>query len=214
MGEDSIAVQVANEAHWPLEVLIVVVSDKKKDVSSTSGMQTSVETSTLIQTRARRVVPERLRQFEEAIATRDFSKFAMLTMQDSNQFHAICLDTYPPIFYMNDVSKQIIQLITRYNSYYGQPRAAYTFDAGPNACIYLPKENVDELKRVLQYYFPTPGQPSIEPPEAFKSLLGQVHTNVIDRIIHTRAGPGPQRLSDADSLLDIATGLPITPPHK
>ena len=41
--------QVAPAEHWPLEVLIVVVSDKKKDVSSTSGMQTSVETSTLIQ---------------------------------------------------------------------------------------------------------------------------------------------------------------------
>lgn len=36
--------------------------------------------------------------------------------QDSNQFHAICLDTYPPIFYLNDVSKQIIQVLTRYNA--------------------------------------------------------------------------------------------------
>ena len=27
-----------------------------------------------------------------------------LTMADSNQFHATCLDTYPPIFYMNDTS--------------------------------------------------------------------------------------------------------------
>ena len=99
-------------------MLIVVVSDKKKDVSSTSGMQTSVETSALIQTRAKTVVPERMKQFEAAIAAHDFEKFGVLTMQDSNQFHAVCLDTYPPIFYMNDVSKQIVQLITRYNAHY------------------------------------------------------------------------------------------------
>ena len=35
--------------HWPdLQVLILVVSDQKKAVSSTSGMRTSVETSSLI----------------------------------------------------------------------------------------------------------------------------------------------------------------------
>jgi hypothetical protein len=37
-------------------------------------------------------------------------------LQDSNQFHAVCLDTYPPIFYMNDVSRLIVNLLTRLNS--------------------------------------------------------------------------------------------------
>lgn len=57
-------------------------------------------------------------------------------MQDSNQFHAICLDTYPPIFYMNDISKIIINLVHVINKHYGYIMAAYTFDAGPNAVIY------------------------------------------------------------------------------
>jgi diphosphomevalonate decarboxylase len=33
-------------------------------------------------------------------------------LQDSNSFHSTCLDTYPPIFYLNDTSKTIINLIT------------------------------------------------------------------------------------------------------
>lgn len=41
---------------------------------------------------------------EEAIRNRDFTSFAQLTCADSNQFHAVCLDTSPPIFYMNDTS--------------------------------------------------------------------------------------------------------------
>ena len=52
---------------------------------------------------------------ETAILKKDFQTFAKLTMQDSNQFHAICLDTYPPITYMNDTSRRIISLITKYN---------------------------------------------------------------------------------------------------
>ncbi len=32
----------------------------------------------------------------------------IIIIQDSNQFHAICLDTYPPIFYLNQFSKQVI----------------------------------------------------------------------------------------------------------
>ena len=36
-------------------------------------------------------------------AGRDFETFGQLTMADSNQFHATCLDTYPPIFYLNDI---------------------------------------------------------------------------------------------------------------
>jgi diphosphomevalonate decarboxylase len=35
---------------------------------------------------------------EEAIKNRDFESFAKLTCADSNQFHAVCLDTSPPIF--------------------------------------------------------------------------------------------------------------------
>jgi len=41
---------------------------------------------------------------EEAIRNRDFASFSQLTCIDSNQFHAVCLDTSPPIFYMNDTS--------------------------------------------------------------------------------------------------------------
>ena len=41
-------------------------------------------------------------------------------MADSNQFHipyAVALDTEPPIFYMNDVSRVVIALIVEYNAY-------------------------------------------------------------------------------------------------
>jgi len=119
-----------------MRAVVLVVSDKEKDTASTYGMETSKNTSPLLKFRAETVVPSRLQQIEEAILNKDFETFGRITMQDSNEFHAICLDTYPPIFYMNDVSKAIIRLLSVVNENAGRVVAAYTFDAGPNAVIY------------------------------------------------------------------------------
>ena len=68
-------------------------------------------------------------------------------MADSNQFHATCLDTAPPIFYMNDVSRQVIGVVERMNAANGTPVAGYTFDAGPNAVIITRKQDVGAVLR-------------------------------------------------------------------
>ena len=118
---------------------------------------------------------------EDAILKKDFQTFAKLTMQDSNQFHAICLDTYPPITYMNDTSRRIISLITKYNSLQDEIKVcctltdgdctngefcilfgcgntflqvAYTYDAGPNAVLFIESKNVPDLLSLIKYYFP------------------------------------------------------------
>ena len=57
-------------------------------------------------------------------------------MRESNSFHATCLDTEPPIFYLNDVSRAAIRAVEEINEKAGKVIAAYTFDAGPNAVIY------------------------------------------------------------------------------
>ena len=119
-----------------MRALILVVSAEKKDVSSTAGMQTTVQTSQLFKTRAEVVVPDAMVTMEKAIARRDFEAFANVTMRDSNSFHATCLDTGPPIFYMNDVSRAAIRAVENLNERVERTAAAYTFDAGPNAVIY------------------------------------------------------------------------------
>ncbi|KAI9033360.1 diphosphomevalonate decarboxylase [Hyaloraphidium curvatum] len=220
-GSDSEAVQVAPESHWPeMEALIMVVSDAKKGVGSTEGMQETVETSDLIKRRIDHSVPERMELMKKAILARDFDAFAELTMKDSNQFHATCLDTFPPIFYLNDVSRSIIQLVTRYNAHYKAKgegyRVAYTFDAGPNAVIYMPKENVAEFVALASLLFPKPESASDEAfygtgglvevakgaagSAAIKELAEALKFPVqapgsIQRMIHTRVGPGPQVLA-------------------
>lgn len=225
-GSDSRAVQLCTESHWPeMRVLVCVVSDKKKDVSSTSGMHTTMQTSTLMEHRMRNVVPARLANIEKAILNKDFGTFAALTMQDSNSFHAVCLDTYPPISYMNDVSRRIVQILSRLNDTAPNkvPRAAYTFDAGPNAVIYLLDKDVPVVLGLLDYYFPSSkpadkfirGNDRVVPAAVSADLqvgakgMPARESDAISYILCTRLGPGPMVLKDAaDSLIDAATGLP------
>lgn len=39
-------------------------------------------------------------------------------LQDSNQFHAVCMDTHPPISYMTDISHKIVRMVHAVNSHF------------------------------------------------------------------------------------------------
>lgn len=86
--------------------------------------QELIRLTVCVQHRAESVVPGRMVKMVEAIRRKDFATFAELTMKDSNQFHATCLDTYPPIFYLSSVSQHIINLVHRYNRHYGETRVS------------------------------------------------------------------------------------------
>nr|WBR49965.1 methylovalerate decarboxylase [Codonopsis pilosula] len=236
-GSDSIAVQLADENHWDeLVIIIAVVSARQKETSSTSGMRDTVETSLLIQHRAKEVVPKRIIQMEDAIKNRDFPSFARLACADSNQFHAVCLDTYPPIFYMNDTSHRIISCVEKWNRAEGAPQVAYTFDAGPNAVLIARnRKTAALLLQRLLFHFPPQSDTNLDsyvigdktilqdagvqdmkdvealspPPEIKDNTPTQKTKGDVSYFICTRPGRGPVVLSDeSQALLDPVTGLP------
>ncbi|CAO1623238.1 unnamed protein product [Sympodiomycopsis kandeliae] len=230
-GSDSLAVEVAPREHWPdLQALICVVSDAKKGTPSTAGMQRTVATSPFLQHRIKEVVPQRMIDISRAIQAREFDTFAAITMADSNNFHATCLDTTPPIFYMNDVSRSIVQLIEELNrasEEAGKGKlAAYTYDAGPNAVLYAPKENIALVLQLIRHYYPNAdfddtfdllgkgvnashrgAQSPVELPSglpaSFNSNVIPVHeAGSVRRLIHTQVGRGPTKMDNSEALLN------------
>ncbi|XP_062032391.1 diphosphomevalonate decarboxylase [Lepus europaeus] len=219
-GTDSVARPVAPESHWPeLRVLILVVSAEKKLTGSTVGMQTSVETSALLKFRAEAVVPARMREMTRCIQERDFQGFGQLTMRDSNQFHATCLDTFPPIFYLNDTSRRIIHLVHCFNAHHGQTKVAYTFDAGPNAVVFTLEDTVAEFVAAVRHSFPPESNgdkfvqglqvaPALLPDDLKAALALEPTPGGVKYIISTQVGPGPQVLRDPQAHLLGPDGLP------
>ena len=96
--------------------------------------------------RAKAIVPGRMTEMEAAYRARDFAAVAKLSMQDSNQFHSTCLDTYPPIFYLNTVSRDVINMVHAFNEAAGEVRLGYTFDAGPNAVLLTTEDAVPQVR--------------------------------------------------------------------
>lgn len=206
-GSDSLAVQVAPESHWPeMRAAILVVSAAKKGVSSTAGMQATVHTSSLFPHRAKVVVPERMAAMKKAVLDRDFETFADLTMKDSNSFHAVCLDTQPPIFYLNDVSRAAIRVVDEINRVAGRRVAAYTFDAGPNCVIYYLQENESAVLGVLKAAvghvqgWDSEGKAKdvvVNTPEGFDVRLLEPLQTGITRVILTQVGGSPVKSNES-----------------
>ncbi|XP_011257108.1 diphosphomevalonate decarboxylase isoform X1 [Camponotus floridanus] len=222
-GADSIAKQIVPASHWPeMRILILVVTDEQKKIPSAIGMKRSMETSQFLQYRISHTVPERTNKMQQAIIEKDFKTFAELTMKDSNQMHAVCLDTYPPCVYMNNISNSIMNLIHSYNDAVNDVKVAYTFDAGTNATLYLLEKDVPTVMGVLNYFFPPVANVAIEykrglPVEEIKPAKDLLEKLKFEKqppgqlkyIIYTKVGDGPKYLDNPqDHLLD-GQGNPI-----
>ena len=188
-----------------MRALILVVSADKKGISSTTGMQATVATSELFQTRANNVVPKAMAEMEKAILGKDFESFGRITMKESNSFHATCLDTEPPIFYLNDVSRAAIRAVEDVNRRTGKVIAAYTFDAGPNAVIYYLEEHTDEVVGLFKALLDGKGGWEGERAVAVKAAEGPLQLDEkvsavlregVSRVILTGIGEGPVAVDD------------------
>lgn len=184
-GSDSIAEQVVDEKHWPeLIDIIAIVNASAKKVSSSAGHASTVRTSSLYA--ARPLFAEKgTRTVAKAVVERDFQKMAEAIMRDSNNMHATMLDSWPPIMYLTDASRDIIYGIQELNEKKGKYVAAYTFDAGANAHLITTDAYRNDVMSML------------------KSISGVKST------IEAKAGSGPRLLGDKDSMIDVDALTPL-----
>ena len=166
-------------------------------------------------------------------------------MKDSDNLHAVCLDTYPPCVYMNDVSHAAVALVHKINEICGVRGRSdenlivcYTFDAGPNACLFLREEHVPLVAGLIQHFFPPPTgeslsftestgsggignettyfrgeglKPLLPDPTMLKKFDGVIPLapGSLKYVIHTGIGEGPDTLpEDGPHLLNRDTGFP------
>ena len=72
-------------------------------------------------------------------------------MKDSNNFHAVCRDTFPTINYLSIESEYIIKCVDYINKIENKIICAYTFDAGANAFIVFEEENKEKINSFLDF---------------------------------------------------------------
>ena len=179
-GSDSYAEQVFDSSYWPeLIDIIAIVDSSKKRVSSSAGHAATVKTSVLYGARPA-FAENGVSEIERAVAAKDLNRLSMAIMRDSNNMHATMLDTWPPIMYLSDASKDIIYKVHELNESEGKCIAGYTFDAGPNAHIITSEEHRDRVMETLS------------------------EIDGIRETIESHMGGGPRLLEEKDCLIDEA----------
>ena len=124
-----------------------------KAVSSTEGMQLSLETSELMNLgRLAHDLPSKhIAQMTDCLDRKDFSSLAELIMKESNQLHAICLDTMPPLNYMNSNTRRITAVVHRLNKEAGSENvAAYSVDAGFHILLFCLKKDEQRVRSAVE----------------------------------------------------------------
>lgn len=148
-GSDSYAEQLSPPEKWKeLRNVIAINSSQEKKIGSMEAMKRTVKTSRLFPARLKSV-GERLALVRKAVRAHDFEGMAQAIMQESDGMHAVMLDSWPPIVYLNQISLGIMDRIVELNESYGRPVAAYTFDAGPNAHVFTISKHENEVKKAL-----------------------------------------------------------------
>jgi len=142
-GEDSYCEQVF--PHDYLEDLVDVIpifEESRKPLSSRRAMRRTVESSTLFKCRVEYAENEVIRAIQ-LIKNKDLEQLFDLIMRNSNNMHAVILDSWPPIFYLDHQSLKVMEEI------YNLKGAAYTFDAGPNPHILTTKRNLEKVLNII-----------------------------------------------------------------
>jgi diphosphomevalonate decarboxylase len=127
-----------------LAIICVKVSSEEKKIRSRAGMEESVRSVydywQWVEYEESTLLPLLL----NAAKRKKWQALFKLTKQASNNFHSVCLRTTPPMIYLSDRSREIIEAIQFL------PYAAYTFDAGPNAVVITLKDKTEEVEGLLK----------------------------------------------------------------
>jgi diphosphomevalonate decarboxylase len=133
-------------AAWPLTVVVAIVSEQAKDVSSRDGMAQSRTTSPLYAEWLRGHGAD-LEGAMEAVRRRDFARLAGLAELSCLKMHAVMLTTQPPLLYWAAATVTCMNVVRALRSR-GTP-VFFTIDAGPQVKAVCPPESAAEVRAAL-----------------------------------------------------------------
>ena len=134
------------ETDLKLAMIMLVLEDQKKPISSRDGMKLCVETSTTFN--------DWIRQSEQDykdmlvyLKENDFEKVGVLTEKNALAMHATTKTANPPFSYLTDASYEAMDFVRQLRE---QGESCYfTMDAGPNVKVLCLEEDLEHLSELL-----------------------------------------------------------------
>ncbi|MCH8477954.1 MAG: diphosphomevalonate decarboxylase [Wenzhouxiangella sp.] len=127
-GDDAVATALAGSEHWPLAVVVAVTDPGPKAVSSTEGMQRTMQTSPYYPAWVASVEQD-LSEARAAILGRDFQRLADVAEHSALKMHASALAARPGLLYWNAATLLCMERIRTMRA--AGTAVFFTIDAGP-----------------------------------------------------------------------------------
>lgn len=145
-GRDSFAHQILDEKSWTLSILSVLITSRKKGVSSRDGMKRTVESSPFYQGWLA-TISEDLNMAKQAIKNRDLDCLGEVIEGNALKMHATMLGAKPPVFYWESGTLEVMHCIRELRQ---QGILVYfTIDAGPNVKVICEPDKEELVKQTL-----------------------------------------------------------------
>lgn len=152
-GDDSLSSysESIDSADWDVAMLVIVLNQKNKKISSRQAMAHTVKTSPFYAVWPQQVDHD-LQQIIPAIQTRDFSTVGSITEHNAMSMHATMIASNPSFTYWTPESLIAIEAVKTLREDLGFD-CYITMDAGPNVKVLTRQSQVIALKKQLLSYF-------------------------------------------------------------
>ena len=145
-GMDSYAEAI--ETQWPeLCIGLLKIDINEKPVSSTAGMQQTVNTCELYQAWPEKAAKD-MQTVQQAIQNRDFSLLGRTAENNALSMHATMMATWPPIVYWQPESVAAMHTIWQLRQQ--GVEVYFTMDAGPNLKLLFLETEKPAVKRAFK----------------------------------------------------------------
>lgn len=138
---------IAPREHWDLRVIVAVVSEEPKAVSSTQGMNHTVRTSPYFDAWVA-LCPCLASTIEKAIGIRDLPMLGEAAEQSALAMHASALAAAPGVIYFEPASVAVLHAVRQMRS---EGIEAYaTMDAGPHVKVITTGDRAQQVAQRLE----------------------------------------------------------------
>lgn len=147
-GHDSVARPLRSAESWPLKVVVAVTTSQAKSVSSTDGMNQTMQNSPYYPAWVE-TVPADLDSARSAIAKKDFEALAAIAEHSALKMHASALAARPGIVYWNSGTLACIEAVRALRQ--DGHAVFFTIDAGPQVkAVCLPDQAALVARRLAE----------------------------------------------------------------
>jgi diphosphomevalonate decarboxylase len=147
-GSDSFARTIAPKNYWEeFRMIVTLVKESKKKVSSRTGMTQTIETSPYYQGWLDEI-DEDLKKMREGIKNKALTTVGSVAEYNSLKMHCTMMTTKPPIMYWIPATVEIMNAVQTWRE--EGLESYFTIDAGPNVKILCLEKDVEKVKEKIE----------------------------------------------------------------